>query len=152
MLSRRALTDLLLATVKAKTNYPVGDADHPDPPYGWTAQSGAPGSSFKPYSILNPQSSGTAQGPFSDTHADWRLTYTLSSYGTNRTQCEWINDLARSALYELKKETFDGVDGTYQIMQVRTENIGGIVRSDVVEPATFGQTDTYVVWITKEIE
>ena len=150
MLSKRNLTNLLLEVLAEQTGFPVGDGDHPEPPYGWSGQSGVPGNSFSPYSILTPQPSGGAQGPFSDTHADWRLNYSVASFGTNRAQCEWIADSARSAFYSLKKVSVDGVDGTYTIMQIRTESIGGIVRSDAVEPPTFGETDTFVVWITKE--
>lgn len=151
MISRRLLTDALITAVSTATGFPVGDADHPDPPYGWSGQSGAPGSTFSPYSILTPQNSSQSSGPLSDTQGDWHLTYTIASFGTNRTQCEWICDLARSAFSSLKKETFESGSDTYQIMQVRTENIGGVVRSDAVEPATFGQTDVISVWVTKEL-
>lgn len=150
MISKRYLTNKLLEVLAEQTGFPVGDNDHPEPPYGWSGQAGVPGNSFTPYSILTSQSSGPATGPFSDTHADWRMGYSVASFGTNREQCEWIADSARQAFIGLKRVSVDGVDGTYTIQQVRTESIGGTVRSDAVEPPTFGETDTFVVWITKE--
>lgn len=149
MLSRRNLTQLLLTSIATHTSCPVGDSNTPDPPYGWDGQPGEIGSKFKPYSILTPMSSGRATGPLSDTHADWQLNYSLSSVGTTREQCEWICDKARSSFVVLKNTTFDGIDGTYKIQQIRTESIGGIVRSDSVEPNMFGQTDVFSVWVSK---
>jgi hypothetical protein len=85
----------------------------------------------------------------SDTQADWRMNYTVSSFGTSRAQCEWIADLARASMSTLVRETFDGVDSVYTILQARVESIGGIVRSDAVNPPLFGQTDTVSIWLTK---
>ncbi len=150
MFSRKNLTNLLITTLADATNWAVGDAHTPEPgTYGWSGTPGGINSTFIPYNILTPMSAGRADGPLSDTHADWQIPYTISSFGTSREQCEWLADLARSAFIVLKRETFDGVDGDYTIQQVRVESIGGIQRSDSVEPPTFGQSDMIAVWITK---
>lgn len=149
MLSRRNVTQALLSAISTQTSCPVGDSTAPDPPFGWDGQPGAVGSKFTPYSVLTPMSSSRASGPMSDTHADWQLNYSLSSIGTTREQCEWICDKARSSFITLKNTTVDGVDGTYKIQQIRTESIGGIVKSESVEPHMFGQTDVFSVWVSK---
>ena len=151
MISRRNLTDLILETVSGQTSLPVGDAHPPDAPYGWSGTPGEIGSTFTPYTIVTPQSGSISTGSLADTQADWRLPYSLSSFGTSREQCEWVCDLARSAFIVLKEEEFDGVDGTYYIQTVRLETIGGIVKTESLEPPTFGQTDMITVWVTKEL-
>lgn len=151
MISRRNLTDLLVTTLATQTGYPVGDAHTPDPPYGWSGQPGDPGSTFSPYSIITPMTSSRASGPLSDTHSDWQLNYSVSSFGTSREQCEWISDKARSAFISLKNTNFDGIDSQYRIQQIRTETLGGVIRSDSVEPPLFGQTDVFSVWVAKGI-
>ncbi len=150
MLSRKALTDLLITTLADATELAVGDAHTPEPgTYGWSGTPGGINSTFTPYNILTPMQAGRPDGPISDTHADWQIPYTISSFGTSRSQCEWLADLARSALISLRYDTFDGVDDDYTIQQVRVESIGGIQRSDAIEPPTFGQSDMIAVWITK---
>lgn len=150
MLSRRNLTDALLAAVGTTTDLPVLDAQPPsNTNFGWSGQPGEAGSTFTPYTILTPQQSSNATGPLADTHSDWRLSYSLTSFGTSREQCEWIADLARSSLYGLQRDTFDGIDSDYTILQVRTDTIGGVIRSDVTNPPMFGQTDIYSVWVAK---
>lgn len=151
MLSRRKLTDLLLTTIASQTSKPVHDYEPDSEQYGWSGTPGEAGSTFTPYSVLIPQSSGGANGPLSDTQSDWRITYSVSSFGTSREQAEWIADLARSSFSILRRTTFDGIDSAYTIQQVKTEQIGGIVRNSVVEPPIFGQTDIFAVWIAKGV-
>lgn len=150
MLGRKALTDLLIATLADVTELAVGDAHSPEPgTFGWSGTPGSVGSTFTPYNILTPLTASRPDGPLSDSHADWQMPYTISSFGTSRSQCEWLADIARGALIALRYEEFDGVDGDYTIQQVRVDSIGGIQRSDSVEPPTFGQSDMITVWITK---
>jgi hypothetical protein len=149
MISRRILTDTLLAAIGEATDYPVRDAQPPDVNFGWSGQPGEKLSTFTPYTILTPQASSTSSGPLSGTQDDWRLMYGVSSFGTSRAQCEWIADLARSAFASLHRTTFDGIDATYTIMQVRLETIGSVQRSDAVNPSLFAQTDMICVWATK---
>lgn len=149
MIYRRKLSDAVLAAVTAGTGYPVRDAQPPDANFGWSGTPGDVGSTFTPYSILTPLSGSNSSGPLSDTQADWLLGYSLSSFGTSRSQCEWIADLARASLQSLVRTTFDGVDSTYTILQARIDAIGGIVRSDAVNPPLFGQTDSIAIRVTK---
>ena len=149
MISRRRLTDLLLISIANTTNKPVHDAQPSDEQYGWSGTPGESGSYFTPYSVLIPQQSSGANGPLSDTHSDWRINYSISSFGSSREQVEWIADLARSSFIQLHRTSFDGIDASYTIQQVRTENMGGVVRSESIEPPIFGQTDSFSVWATK---
>ena len=139
----------MVTTLAAQTGYPIGDAEAPAPPFGWSGTPGEIGSTFTPYSIVTPGSASNFSGPFSDSHADIQLPYTVSSFGTSREQCEWICDKAREAFISLKDTVFDGIDSDYVILQVRTMTMGGIVRSANVEPATFGETDVFSVWASK---
>jgi len=152
MLARRNLTAMLVSALAADTNFAVGDSHVPEAgTYGWSGTPGAIGSEYRPYSIITPMAASRPSGPLADSHADWQIPYSLSSFGTTREQAEWIADLARTALIDQRGLTFDGGDGTYTIQQVRVESIGGMQRSDQLEPPTFGQTDTIAVWITKGI-
>ena len=149
MFSKRQLTDLLLTTIADSTEFPCGDAHTPGGNFGWSGQPGESGSVFTPYTILTPQPSSGSSGPISDPQADWKCSYGITSFGTSREQCEWIADLARSSFYGLKRTTFEGIDSTYTIQQVRIDTIGGIQRTDAIEPPIFGQTDVFTVWSTK---
>ena len=149
MLSRRNLTTLVIETVATATNYPVGDVTVPDPPFGWSETPGVVGTIFTPYSIVVPQTGSYSDGPFSNTQSDWRLPYSISSFGATRNQCEWISDLVRNGLKHLMRTTFDGVEDTYTIQNVKVDAIGGVMKTDTTEPHTFGQTDIYNFWVVK---
>ena len=149
MISRGPLTDELI-TVLETLGKPVGDATAPEPPFGWSDQPGAIGSRFVPYVVLTPLSSGIPSGPFSDSQADWILPYSVQSFGASRQQCEWMADLARSAIVATTRTTYDLGDGDYKIMQVRTDSIGVVTRQDTVDPGYYAQMDVVSVWVTKE--
>ena len=151
MLSRRKLTDAVVRTVQAGIGNPVGDADHPEEQWGWSGTPGDPGSRFTPFSIITPGSASNISGPISDTHADWQLHYSVSSFGASRQQCEWIADHARSAMMSLRDKQIDGLDGTYKILQVRVVSVGTVMKSENLEPHTMGQSDMFSVWLSKEL-
>lgn len=150
MISRRKLTDTLLTAIATKTGKPVHDYEPDGDQYGWSGTPGEAGSSFTPYSVLIPRTSSGANGPLAGTQSDWRIPYSVSSFGTSRRQAEWIADLARSSFGILNRTHFDGIDSTYTFQQVKVTQIGGILRNAAVEPPIFGQTDVFDVWVTKD--
>lgn len=152
MISRKPLSDLLVETLGAATGLAVGDAHTPDPgTFGWSGTPGSVDATYTPYNVLIPMSAGRPSGPLSDSHADWQMPYQIETYGTTRAQVEWLSDLARSGLLDLRGSDVDCVDGTYRIQQIRVESIGAVRRVDALEPHTFGQTDMITVWVTKGI-
>lgn len=130
---------------------PVGDADVPEIAYGWDGQPSSPGSSFTPYLVVYPQAATVSSGPIASPSADWQLPYVLTSYGATREQCEWLADRARNAIRSLKDTTMAGGDGQYTVIKAGTASIGTVSRQDVTDPPFFAQTDTVVVWVSKEL-
>ena len=151
MIYRRGLTALILATLANHTSAPVGDADVPDEAYGPSGTPGEPGYKFTPYSIVTPMSAGEGYGPISDTDSIFSFPYSVSSFGTTREQTEWIADMARNSFSSLRRQSFDGADGTYTIMKCRLTMIGGIQKSGQTAPHVFGQTDTVTVFLSKNV-
>lgn len=155
MISRRFLSAFVLeemTTAAAEVNVTaVGDAVHPDGNFGWDGQPGEPGSKFYPYVIVTPMQSSYSSGAIQGAQSDWRFPYSISSFGATRAQAEWLNDYLRDWLYtNTHRKTFTAEDGfKYTIQNVRIDMIGGIVRSDAVDPPVYGQTDVYSIWITK---
>lgn len=155
MISRRFLSAFVIAemaTAAAEVNVTaVGDAVHPDGNFGWDGQPGEPGSKFHPYVIVTPMQSSYSSGAIQGAQSDWRFPYSISSFGATRAQAEWLNDYLRDWLYaNTHRKTFTAEDGfKYTIQNVRIDMIGGIVRSDAVDPPVYGQTDVYSIWITK---
>lgn len=155
MISRRFLSAFLLDEIEAaaaEVNVTaIGDAVHPDGNFGWDGQPGEPGSKFYPYVIVTPMQSSYSSGAIQGSQSDWRFPYSISSFGATRVQAEWINDHLRDWLYaNTHRKTFIAEDGfKYTIQNVRIDMIGGIVRSDAVDPPVYGQTDVYSIWITK---
>lgn len=151
MLSRTLLTDTVIATVAVATGYEVGDSNSPAPgaTWGWSGTPGEVGSTFTPYSVVSPQLASNSDGPLSDTQADWIIRYSVTSFGASRKQAEWLGDLTASSLSSLRRTSFDGGDATYRIASVRLESIGGIVRTDVLEPPTFGQSNLFALYVSK---
>jgi len=149
VLYRSDVTELVLSTVLAETTNPVGDASSPNVTYGWSGTPGEIGSTYTPYTVIYPQSASSSSGPVADPLADWKLPYSLTSYGATRAQCEWLCDIARSALLELDRTTVVCGDATYTIQQAKVDVIGSVIRSDALQPPTFGQTDVVSIWVTK---
>ena len=155
MISRRHLTEFLLEEMEIAAAEvgvtAIGDAVHPDGNFGWNGQPGEPGSKFHPYVIVTPMQSSYSTGEIQGSQSDWRFPYSFSSFGATRAQAEWLNDHLRDWLYDnTHRKTFTAEGAIkYTIQNVRIDMIGGIVRSDAVDPPVYGQTDVYSIWITK---
>jgi len=147
MIERRLLSAAVF-TAAETTGLPVGLA-HAPVGGGWSGQPNIDGSNFTPYIVVTPQTANFAQGPISDSQADRRVPYAISSFGVMPEQTEWMADKARAAVAALAKTDVVLGDATYRIQQVRTDVIGGLVRVDVTEPAYWGQVDTVVLWLTR---
>lgn len=146
-LSRRKLTDLLVATLEA-TSVPVGRGEAP-PAGGWTGQPNAPGSYFTPYYVLIPQAITATSGPVNDPQGDVQAPYALESFGLSQGNCEGTADKGREALDALKKTTVSLGTFTYTIQQVWVEVIGGVSRVAGTDPPYYGESDTLTVWLTR---
>jgi hypothetical protein len=146
---RRELTDVVLK-VLARTGKPVGDAVSPEDG-GWIGQPNEDGSNFIPYVVLFPGASTVSSGPLCDTQADWQCVYSLSNFGVNRTQCEWMADLSREMFVRMERDTIVLGSDQYRVLQARETVLGPIQRMDATQPAFFGQVDAVTLWISKEL-
>lgn len=151
---RGSLTDALL-TQLLTVDFPVGDAGKPLHDEnalrqaGWNGEPNTPGSFYVPYVVLTPATASISSGPFSDPQGDQQLPYTLSIFGVSRKQTESLANRARKILHALGGTdiTLDSVD--YSIQQIWFSAIGGVGRIDATDPSTYGEVDTFTVWLTK---
>ena len=146
VLYRGPLTDLMIATA-AVVGKPVGDGVIPA---GAAWQGGPEESTFVPWAVVSTLTASRSGGSIYDPQADWLVPYMVQSFGATRDQCEWLADRVRGewAALELTTQTLGA--HTYQVQQVRVDSIGGINRTDVVDPPVWGQQDQVTVWLTKE--
>lgn len=149
-IARRPLTDILLSTIGTATSRPVGDGIAPSTG-GWQGQPNSAGTNFVPYNVLVPQTANSSAGPFDDPQGDWRMPYSITSFGVRRDQCEAIADLARKTLSEMRGQLLQLGDQKYSVQQVRTESIGAVTRYDTTDPAFWGQVDVVTVWLSREV-
>lgn len=153
---RGSLTSHLITTLNLE-DFPVGDGGAPEPDVltagglhaGWNGDPNSPGSIFVPYLVLVAQTATISSGPFPGPQNDWRLPYSLSSFGVNRAQAEALAHRGRDQLESLTKTsvTLDGV--SYKILQIWFDAIGGVGRVDQTSPSTYGEVDTFTVWLSK---
>ena len=147
MIYRGELTDAVLAAV-ATCGFPVGDAEAPAAG-GWEGEPNK--SDFVPYTVVTPMSSSSpitplGGGPQSE---DVVFSYTLTSFGVSRRQCEHIADAARQAVLGLTKTNI-GTGVTARRIRVATATTTGqVTRIDSVEPAFYAQTDTFTLNTTQ---
>lgn len=148
-LLREPLTQIVLTTLET-TGKPVGDARAPKTG-GWTGnQPNKDGSNFKPYVVVTPGPATFSSGPIADAQADWHVSYSLSSFGVSRQQCEWMSDKSRLTLIGLKGQTLILGTDSYRVQQVRVDALGGIQRMDATDPPYWGQNDQISIWLSKE--
>lgn len=154
ILDRKALTDLLLSTLRT-TEWPIGDAGPPELPAlattrhaSWNGQPNAPGSFYVPYAILTPSTITNSSGSFADPQGDAQVPYTLTLYGLNRGQVELLGGKLRVLLAGLRGNTFTTAYGDYEIQQVWFAAVGSVGRVEASDPPTFGEIDTLSVWTT----
>ena len=153
---RGELTNLML-TALAAVGFPIGDGAAPEPNAvtagglhaGWNGDPNAPGSVYVPYLVLVSQTATVSSGPMSGPQDDWRLPYSMSSFGMSREQTEALAHRGRDQLESLNKTSvvLDGV--TFKIQQLWFDAIGGVGRVDQTSPSTFGEVDTLTVWLSK---
>lgn len=145
MIERRLLTAAVIAAVET-AGKPVGMANAPLDG-GWAGEPNQDGSNFTPYTVVTPNTASLATGPFDDPQADRQLPYSIASFGVLPEQTEWMADEARAAAETLKKTTVVLGDRSYKIRQVRTDVIGGLLRTDTLDPPVWGQVDVVTLWL-----
>lgn len=128
----------------------VGDAEAPSEG-GWDDDPNDPSSSYVPYVVMTPQTSGQASGPIGDSNTDIQLPYSFTYYGVSRDQVEFYADKGRSLITNLARERVQLTDGEWKVTQSRCTSIGGVARSDNTEPSEFSQSDVIVLYMSKEI-
>jgi hypothetical protein len=152
MIERRIITQHLTTLVET-TGKPVGLGQSPTNG-GWQGQPNTDGTNFTPYVVINPNPasapSGVAEGPISGWQADWKLSYTISSFGVMPEQTEWMADAVRILLDGIVNMTIASGSNSYMVQQVRVDGLGGLVRVDATEPPYWGQSDQISIWLSEE--
>lgn len=149
-IERYPISAAVLAAVQT-SGFPADLARKPDDG-GWTLGSPpGPDSQFTPYTVVVPRSASSSDGPIADSSADWRLPYQLTSYGVNGEQVERLADRVRLAVAGMVKTSVTTDSGVYKVQKVGTDALGAVDRVDQTEPPFYVQTDTLVVWVSKEI-
>jgi hypothetical protein len=90
-------------------------------------------------------------GPLGDSSSDCTLPYRIDSYGISREQVEWQADKARALLRPTHRENLVAGGESYRLQQIRTQSLGGIGRSDALEPPEYSQSDIVAVYVSKEL-
>lgn len=147
-LPRGLLTDYLITQLTA-AGLLVGDGEAPDAG-GWDDDPNLPTSSYIPYVVLNPMAAAEPTGPLGDTSADFRVPYSVTAAGISRKQVETYADIGRKKITDLTRVVIQLSGENWKIQQARANSIGGVVRSDTVEPSEFTQSDVVIVYISKE--
>ena len=152
MIERRRLTTALLAAIETEGK-PVGYGRTP-PNGGWRGEPNADGTNFRPYVVVTPNPStaprNVYEGPIDDWQADWQLSYTVSSFGIDPDQTEWMADRSRLAAHVLVHSEVTSGESIYNVQQVRVDALGGLVRVDATEPPYWAQSDQITLWVSKE--
>lgn len=148
---RGPLTAVVLAAIAGVVEY-VGDIKAPTDA-GWQENPGGNDSEFIPYTVVTPMASMAPTGSLDDPQIDWRLPYTLTTYGVARQQIEDVADDARRAVLGLIGTVVSMNDGvtTWKVINVTSQNIGGIGYSDQVKPTAYSQSDSVLVWFSKKL-
>lgn len=148
---RAPLTDTLIAALNTVVEF-VGDVKSPMDA-GWQADPGGNESVFIPYVVLSPQPSPAPTGSLGDSQVDWKLPYTLTTYGVTRQQIEDVADEARRAVLGLNNVSITMNDGTtvWKIIGVTSQNIGGVGYTDQIKPTAYSQSDSVLVWFSKKL-
>lgn len=149
-LTRRPLTDAVLAKLSAVMV--TGDGVLPAAGQGvnWIGQPNLPGSEFKPFAVLSPLFAGQSTGPVGDSQSDWRLPCMLELFGVTRQQCEWAQDAMRAALASLRHTSLTLGPSIYTVQYVHTDSIGAPTRIEVADPNFWHAQDGFTVWIGKD--
>lgn len=151
MIYRRPLSKEIVSVLSLTEHVAaVGLAMMP-PNAGWDGQPSKDATRFRPYSVVNAGASGGYTGPISGNLQDWQLPYMVSTFGISPEQTEFIADEIRFQFVTMKNLHLTLGVSNYKVQQVKIESIGSIQRVDATDPAYFGQTDSYTVWLSKEL-
>jgi hypothetical protein len=83
---------------------------------------------------------------------DWKLPYTLTTYGTNRRQVEDLADDVRAALLAVKKFPLTMKDGAiWRITTIDCNAIGGVGYTTAVSPTAFSETDSFNLTLSRSL-
>jgi len=148
---RAPLTDAIVTALSTVVEF-VGDVVAPQDA-GWQSYPGGNESVFIPYVTVTPQPSPAPEGSLGDGQIDWRLPYTLTTYGVTRQQIEDVADDARRAVLGLNNISITMNDGTtvWKIIGVTSQNIGGVGFTDQIKPTAYSQSDSVLVWFSKKL-
>ena len=136
-----------------QTSLLVGDGVAPEVS-GWNDDPNKPNSYYSPYGVLTPLTTGEATGSLAESNAYVISPYSLAYYGISREQLELMSDRGREVAINLGRSghLLKGLNQseTWKVMQARCTSIGGISRTDNVEPSLYSQTDVISIYISKE--
>jgi len=148
---RGVVTDWLIEFVSTELNIAVGDIEAPKN-VGWQTDSAKPNAEFVPYLVSTPGTATRSSGSFGDPSMDWKLPYTLTTYGTNRRQVEDLADDVRAALLAVKKFPLTMKDGAiWRITTIDCNAIGGVGYTTAVSPTAFSETDSFNLTLSRSL-
>ena len=148
-LPRGELTDYLISELQ-DAGLRIGDGEAPDDG-GWDDDPNLTTSSYKPYLVINPMAVPEPTGPIGDSSTDFRVPYSVTSWGISRKQVEVYADKGRKTLAELERSVIQLSGSDWKIQQARANSIGGVSRTDNTEPSEFTQSDVVIIYVSKEI-
>lgn len=132
-------------------NYPIGDSEPPREPHGWQGEPNSGGTNFIPWLTLSAGNANNSSGPIAASQADWKLIYFLTTAGVTRQQTEAVADTSREHMVVLERSLIPAGSSNWKVQQVRVTNIGGVTRIGQISPSYYVQTDTYEIWLSKEL-
>lgn len=119
-------------------------------PGGWNDDPQKPGSSYIPYTVINPQVASQPTGSLADSSDTWVLPYSLQSFGVSGTQVERQSDRLRKLVSEMERAVVLLGEDNWKILKVTCPTIGAVVRYKETAKATYAQYDQMLIWISKE--
>jgi hypothetical protein len=100
--------------------------------------------------IPGQMSSQPIQGSLQGSTTEWSAAYQVACYGRSPESVEWVADEIRDALAALRKRDLAMGEDVFRVQRVSTQSIGSISRYDGTDPPTWGQLDTYSIFLSKE--
>jgi len=149
---RGVITDWLIDFVQTGLNVSVGDIEAP-PDVGWQSDSAKVNAEFIPYLVSTPGTATRSSGSFGDPSMDWKIPYTLTTYGVKRRQVEDLADDVRAALLDVKKVPLTMKDGVtvWKITTIDCTAIGGVGYTTAVTPTAFSETDSFNLTLSRSL-
>lgn len=149
VLPRSDITEWVIATISEKIT--VGDGKAPEDG-GWDNDPNHPDSSYSPYVVIVPMPVSESSGPIGDSRADYRVPFSLAYYGISRSQVDQYSDMCRKHLDDQKKPQIVSWAGeAWKVQKIEPSSIGGVTRSDAVEPSIYNQFDVITLWLSRDI-